>query len=686
MSIRRSLLTTLFLVWVAWSFSQSIYSTADLPQQRATRWELFEYLVLSREPNHPVSTFLRSWGDVDLVGWLSERSSVVAMALAIIAASIALGNLALRAIRLSSDLSRGEWIVFSWGVGTALLSTAIQASGLVGQTSRAGFYLFTGLAVIGSLLMKSGRPTNASLPSRGAWIAFGVTLPIILLSYLGALLPTPDYDAHAYHLLGPKEWMEAGRITFLPHNVYTTFPFLTEMFSYLGMILAGDHFRGGLVGQTVLATFGPMTGAAIFFVGQRIYSTEAGLWGAVAYTASPWFYRLSSIPYVEGAMLCYLTIGLLAVSVESAASLAAAWVIGVMAGGAFGCKYPALVMVAIPLFTAMLTQSRERVVARGWMFAVGFLSIAGICLARNYVWTGNPIFPLLDPLFGSHHWSVERYEHFRSAHQSTTFDIKEMVEFIQDVVIRSDWQSALAFAGVPFAFARGRRWLGLGLVVLIAYQFLIFFVGTHRLDRFFLAILPVAAILSGAGLATLMTAGWRWVVILGAGLIVVYNTLFCLTPLAGFNLFAERLEKARLVAIDAVSPTLSALRIDRRLDPHATVLYVGLAAVYEAPTRSLYNTVFDESLLSECILDHHHHLPSVLARDACVKNLRDRETDFIVVDWTWINRYRQPGNYGFPSFVEPALLDRLVREKVLRPIKVDGVWDLYQVVSEPTSP
>jgi hypothetical protein len=156
--------------------------------------------------------------------------------------------------------------------------------------------------------------------------------------------------------------------------------------------------------------------------------------------------------------------------------------------------------------------------------------------------------------------------------------------------------------------------------------------------------------------------------------------------LAGFNLFAERLEKARLVAIDAVSPTLSALRIDRRLDPHATVLYVGLAAVYEAPTRSLYNTVFDESLLSECILDHHHHPPSVLARDACVKNLRNRETDFIVVDWTWINRYRQPGNYGFPSFVEPALLDRLVREKVLRPIKVDGVWDLYQVVSEPTSP
>ncbi len=384
-------------------------------------------------------------------------------------------------------------------------------------------------------------------------------------------------------------------------------------------------------------------------------------------------------------MLCYLTIGLLVASANGMPSMSSAWVMGAMAGGAFGCKYPALAMVAVPLIVVMLIQSRERIIARSLMFAVGFLSIAGIWLARNYAWTGNPIFPLLDPLFGSHYWSVERYEHFRSAHQSTTFGISEMLGFVQDIVVRSDWQSALMFAGVPFAFARDKRWLGLGLGLLIGYQFLIFFAGTHRLDRFFLAILPAAAMLSGAGLATLMTAGWRWVVIGAAGLVVCYNTLFCLTPLAGFNMFAERLQKARLVAIDAVSPTLTALRQDRRLSPDSTVLYVGLAAVYEAPSRSLYNTVFDESLLGECVLDETQNPPRVLTREACEKNLRDRAIDFVVVDWTWINRYRQPGNYGFPAFVEPALFDRLVREKVLRPIKVDGVWDLYQVVSEPNT-
>ncbi len=118
--IRRTLLTGLFLTWIAWSFSQKIYSTADAPQQRATRWELFEYLVLSREPNHPVMQFFRSWREVDSVGWLSERLPVVVLAMLIGLTSIALGNLVLRVIRFSRDFSPGEWIVLSWGVGTAL--------------------------------------------------------------------------------------------------------------------------------------------------------------------------------------------------------------------------------------------------------------------------------------------------------------------------------------------------------------------------------------------------------------------------------------------------------------------------------------------------------------------------------------------------------------------------------------
>ena len=69
---------------------------------------------------------------------------------------------------------------------------------------------------------------------------------------LGAMLPTIDFDALEYHLQGPKEYFQAGRIAFLPHNVYTSMPFGVEMLHLLGMEVLGDWWWGGLVGQLLV--------------------------------------------------------------------------------------------------------------------------------------------------------------------------------------------------------------------------------------------------------------------------------------------------------------------------------------------------------------------------------------------------------------------------------------------------
>src|SRR5262249_42161099 len=67
------------------------------------------------------------------------------------------------------------------------------------------------------------------------WFSLAVCLAMIWAMLLGALSPQSDFDVLAYHLNGPKEWFQAGRIEFLPHNVYTSFPFLTEMLLLSGM-------------------------------------------------------------------------------------------------------------------------------------------------------------------------------------------------------------------------------------------------------------------------------------------------------------------------------------------------------------------------------------------------------------------------------------------------------------------
>ena len=70
---------------------------------------------------------------------------------------------------------------------------------------------------------------------------------------LGAMLPAIDFDVLEYHIQGPKEYFQAGRITFLPHNVYTNMPFGVEMLHLIGMEVLDDWWWGALAGQLLVA-------------------------------------------------------------------------------------------------------------------------------------------------------------------------------------------------------------------------------------------------------------------------------------------------------------------------------------------------------------------------------------------------------------------------------------------------
>src|SRR5205807_3329537 len=106
-------------------------------------------------------------------------------------------------------------------------------------------------------LDENGEESAASPVARAGFIA--LTGPFLVLMALGAMLPTIDFDAIEYHLQGPKEYYQAGRIAFLPHNVYTSMPFGVEMFHLLGMEVLDDWWWGALVGQLLVAGFAPAT-------------------------------------------------------------------------------------------------------------------------------------------------------------------------------------------------------------------------------------------------------------------------------------------------------------------------------------------------------------------------------------------------------------------------------------------
>src|SRR5262249_15981242 len=138
--------------------------------------------------------------------------------------------------------------VIACGLGLAGFSLVTLGCGLAGLLSRpllGGLLAACALGEAALRLRAHARAPSGVRPSWKTWVlALALAGPFLLCMLLGSLLPETDFDVKAYHFEGPKEWYQAGRISFLPHNVYTSFPFLTEMLVLLGMVLYEDWYWG----------------------------------------------------------------------------------------------------------------------------------------------------------------------------------------------------------------------------------------------------------------------------------------------------------------------------------------------------------------------------------------------------------------------------------------------------------
>ena len=122
---------------------------------------------------------------------------------------------------------------------------------------------------------------------------------------------------------------------------------------------------------------------------------------------------------------------------------------------------------------------------------------------------------------------------------------------------------------------------------------------------------------------------------------------------------------------------LRAESYNQQLPEPGRVLSVGEAAVFEAQSKVMYNTVFDLNLFQDICGERVTGGPDsdVLLRPTTEvrERLMERDVRFIVTDWLEVLRYRAQGSYGFSDFVSPRQFDKLVDGGVLRRLDVAEV-------------
>ncbi len=714
------LLAVLFLVFF---FSH----TLSLGTRNLGRTELWLFLVL------PDQIAAQWFGEASVVEALADRGPLLLVVSAILASALACGWLALRAAKLTVQLNGLEQFVFSAGLGLQAVSLYTLAVGWAGWLLPAVFLVPICLVVaLAGVLLASdlrsrkrnrqnqGRPdpqkqgdhdSNQPSSSRkqptvqqsewpvlfsAGWLI--LVVPFLTIMMLSGMIPPEAFDVREYHLQAPKEFFQNGFVGFLPHNVYANMPLGAQIPTLMAISLVGDWPTGVLAGKAITALFGPLGVLAVLATGQRLANWSVGILAAVLYASLPWLYHVSSTGYIEGASAFFLCTTFLAGQFSRMSSgnlpsqtsqqdfpagpLTWAALAGFLAGAAFSCKYPNLVFVVAPAAVVVAWPQWGRFGRFCWkklgVFLLACGGSSGLWLVKNAVLTGNPVYPLLGSVFGVGDWTSHQIARWDAAHSHQGYSLAELAASTWSLTIGSNFLSPLILPLLALVFVLFRRWPGwLWAAVLWLFSGLaLWWTLTHRIDRFWVPLLPLAAIVAAAAAHRSEHRIWRWVV---SGFLLVglsWNLLADLTIaglhphyryFAGFqelwndpqrlNPFHKKINKDLLLAQPASGQAGRLL-----------VLCVGEAAVLDFRQPVLYSTVFDGCPLVDIVQDPASKSPGRLRDPQAIREeFQKRRIGWVYVNWDEIERYKKPGSYGFSPLITQELFLRLVEDGVLWP-------------------
>jgi len=497
------------------------------------------------------------------------------------------------------------------------------------------------------------------------------------------------FDALSYHLQLPQEWLAAGRLAPLEHNVYSYLPgYIEAAFMHLGALtlapldrglLAGDGWRllacqglhAGLVVVTAWLTARATTRLALRAeITEPIARWSGAVAGCLA-LATPWAVVTGSLAYNEAGVNAMLAGVLLVCAQERISPFSRGALVGLLVGVACGFKPTAMFFVGVPagllLIVATPRALKTLLPALVAGAVVGLIALAP-WLVRNALHGGNPVFPFASDLLGTAHWTGEQIARYQGAH---SFDGS-----ITDRLRTLLWSSPTAGPGSSaverFRGLANPQWgvlplLTLGSIVVLllsrtrlhitgfllaaclAAQLVAWLTFTHLQSRFLLPLLPIGAAAAGLAIARLRTLAGdrpdgRGGVALLAGFVVATQSVFVIGIYAsqqrGSAGIGLPVYPAAFTDREVEEPYLSAAGWcnTRPLDDGLVLLVGDSTPLYFGP-GVVYHTTYDTSPLGELL----RATPADAA--AIARGLRERGVGWLLVNDSELRRLHQSGWY-----------------------------------------
>ena len=611
-----------------------------------------------------------------------------------------IGNLCLRLLGIQKVMDRLEVTFLSIGIGLSLISTTTFVLGCLQLYSFKQFCVFPVLiAGLAGLSWRNpedfhGESNDAETTGirsgiHWSWYLLGtVVIPFAIFILMGSMIPAWEYDVREYHLQVPKEWFRAGGVSYMSHNVYGNMPLGTEMHALFAMLYSfgeRDWWWGAVIGKTVSGCFSILNATILFSIGKRLSGSFAGVGAAVLYLTTPWTTQNSIIGYNESAMGCYLLLSVFLLillftrswglqksgqdrgkNVNEKSNFGLLLLLGLMIGSAVAAKYTAVVFVALPAFVLFiairLLWQKERIAVVGkqlLIIGVGAFVTCGPWLSKNAVLIGNPIYPLAESVFPSSR-SVEQNEQWKRAHSISGKQITsaQLQNSMSSLLFGNSWLSPLLIPCLALGCLQAARIRSILLLIgFLIFAFTVWWLATHRLERFLLPVYPIACLLGGIGINWSKHKVWlatiALIMLIGSSCNLLIATsrvvgdVRILAPLKTLDVGSKSATdyNDELVApLSHLSPAMVWLN-----ENHADskVLFLGECRPFYAEFDVIYNTCFNECETWKRFRGRSSNEIQAVFQSEGI--------DFLLVNWSELNRLRS--TYGYNVNSTPGVFD-----------------------------
>ncbi|MEW6234380.1 MAG: glycosyltransferase family 39 protein [Candidatus Omnitrophota bacterium] len=426
----------------------------------------------------------------------------------------AIGAYTLRFLGMPSDCPKA----IAWGVGMVWLSAFLIILGSTGGYAAPAFWaiwaFYFAAAVIRAISMRKIWLAYFWKEGNLSSSVYQVCIAVMLIVCLGTVFtPETRSDPYDYHLSTPNLYLAYGKIVEITWHVFTYMPKNGEILYGFALGLGDDSLA-----KLIHYLFGVFILLALGSFVKQLLHPEAGWLAAQLAATLPLFGFLATSAYIDLIRAFWELMALWFLyfvwreekeAMKSRCLLFSCF----FAGMAMGTKYVAWLVFFIP-YTFLLILTLRNFSVRRWLRLLFPAAVLGLLpmlpwLIYNAVWTGNPVYPLMPTLFGTHTPAAgQAYDFFRHhAPAADTYSAGNILPFWLNRVwlLLLDGNALLILGGASLLASVWWKKIGIGaqlpgyvfagLSIHILLSFLLFSLFVDNNDgRFFASTLILLAI------------------------------------------------------------------------------------------------------------------------------------------------------------------------------------------------